>query len=104
MKTQRGIPEFVQRLTWVNAGNLNSPEGEVLEYGVVMFDEQTRAVLRAILDEVCEDVGKYQNAARAYVASKILVAAAGRDLTVDELRDAGRAALKSVPRFSGDPE
>jgi hypothetical protein len=39
-----------------------------------MFDAETTALLRAVLNEVCENVSKYENGARAHVASKILEA------------------------------
>lgn len=61
-----------------------------------MFDVETRALLRTILDEVCEHVDQYQTAARAHVAAKIL-AAAGGETTPEIIREAGRAALKSAP-------
>jgi hypothetical protein len=40
-----------------------------------MFDAETTALLRAVLDEVCENVSKYETGARTHVASKILEAA-----------------------------
>ena len=41
-----------------------------------MFDaETTTALLRAVLDEVCENLTRYETGARAHVASKILEAA-----------------------------
>jgi hypothetical protein len=61
-----------------------------------MFDAETRAMLRAILDEVCGHIGMYQNGTRAHVAARIL-AAAGRDCTVEDVREAGRDALKTAP-------
>jgi hypothetical protein len=61
-----------------------------------MFDADTRAVLRAILDEVYENVGRYQNATRGHVTA-IILDAAGRELTPDDIRRAGHEALKSAP-------
>lgn len=61
-----------------------------------MFNEETRTVLRAILDEVCEGVGMYQNAARAHVAARIF-SAAWQDCTAENLKEVGRDALKSAP-------
>lgn len=62
-----------------------------------MFDAETRALLRAILDEVCSQIDMYQNATRTHVAGHIL-AAAGREFsTVDDIREAGRAALNTAP-------
>ena len=40
-----------------------------------MSDAETTALLRAVLDEVCENVSRYETGARAHVASKILEAA-----------------------------
>ncbi|QAU39467.1 hypothetical protein [Bradyrhizobium guangdongense] len=61
-----------------------------------MFDADTRALLRSILDEVCGQIDQYQIATRAHVAAQIL-AAAGRDATPDHIREAGIDALKSAP-------
>lgn len=61
-----------------------------------MFDAETRALLRAVLDEVCGHVDQYHTATRAHVASKIL-AAAGKECTIEEIRKAGREALRSDP-------
>ncbi|MGY8683135.1 hypothetical protein Q2941_35975 [Bradyrhizobium sp. UFLA05-153] len=41
-----------------------------------MFDAATTTLLRAVFDEVCEDVPRLQTGARTHVASKILEAAA----------------------------
>jgi len=40
-----------------------------------MFDAETTALLRAVLDEVCESVSRYETSARTHVASMILEAA-----------------------------
>ncbi|MBR1173957.1 hypothetical protein JQ617_08335 [Bradyrhizobium sp. KB893862 SZCCT0404] len=61
-----------------------------------MFDADTLALLRTILDEVCGQIDQYQTATRAHVAAQIL-AAAGRDMTPDNIREAGMNALKSAP-------
>lgn len=61
-----------------------------------MFDADTRALLRTILDEVCGQIDQYQTATRAHVAAQIL-AAAGREGTPENIREAGRHALKSAP-------
>ena len=61
-----------------------------------MCDAETRAMLRTVLDEVCKNVGEDENAVRAHVAAKILTAA-GREFTVDDIREAGREALKMDP-------
>lgn len=62
-----------------------------------MFDQETTAVLRSVLDEVCDHVGKYESGIRTYVASALLAAATDGPRTVGELRQAGREALKGVP-------
>jgi rhamnogalacturonyl hydrolase YesR len=58
-----------------------------------MFNAETTALLRAVLDEVCEDIPVNETSARAHVASKILEAAAQGQLSTDALRKAGRKAL-----------
>lgn len=40
----------------------------------LMFDPATTALLRAVLDEVCEDVSRYETGARTHVTSRILEA------------------------------
>jgi len=58
-----------------------------------MFNSQTTALLRAVLDEVCEN----ESGARAHVASKLLEAARMGERSVDDLRRIGRSALTAVP-------
>jgi hypothetical protein len=65
-----------------------------------MFDAETRALLRAILDEVCQHIDQYHNASRPHVASRIL-AAAGRECTINEIRNVGRKALQEDPLMLG---
>ena len=62
-----------------------------------MFGTETTDLLRGVLNEVCETVGRYENGTRAHVASKLLEAAAQGPRTIDELREAGREALKRAP-------
>jgi hypothetical protein len=62
-----------------------------------MFGSETAALLRAILDEVCESLSRYETGARAHVASKLLDAARGGETSVDELKRVGRIALCSAP-------
>jgi hypothetical protein len=57
-----------------------------------MFDPETTARLRAIFDEVCAGMSD-QTAVRAYVASKMLEAAARGEISVEGLRTAGLQAL-----------
>jgi len=62
-----------------------------------MFDSQMTALLRAVLDEVCENVSRYESGARAHVAAKLLEAARTGERSVDDLRRIGRSALSGVP-------
>jgi hypothetical protein len=62
-----------------------------------MFDSETSAVLRSVLDEVCEQVGRYENGTRAHVAVKLLEAAAEGVQTIEGLKAKGREALGSAP-------
>jgi hypothetical protein len=62
-----------------------------------MSDAETTALLRAVLDEVCENISQYETGARAHVASKILEAATNGERCVDVLKRVGRIALDSAP-------
>lgn len=62
-----------------------------------MFNPETTAVLRAVLNEVCESISPYATGTRAHVAHRILEAAAKGQLSVHELKDAGRKALNDAP-------
>ncbi|OKO85177.1 hypothetical protein [Bradyrhizobium sp. AS23.2] len=62
-----------------------------------MFDSVTTALLRAVLDEVCENVSRSETGARAHVASKILEAATKGDTSPDSLKQIGRQALSQAP-------
>jgi hypothetical protein len=62
-----------------------------------MFDPATTALLRAVLDEVCEDVSRYETGARTHVASRILEAATKGDTSCDRLKQVGREALHDAP-------
>jgi len=44
-----------------------------------MFDPATTALLRAVLDEICQDISRYETGARTHVASRILEAATTGD-------------------------
>lgn len=61
------------------------------------FDAATTALLRAVLDEVRENVSREQIGTRAHVASKILEAAARGETTPDGLKQIARAALSEAP-------
>ncbi|KYH03548.1 hypothetical protein [Bradyrhizobium sp. DOA1] len=58
-----------------------------------MFDTTTTALLRAVLDEVCESVSQREIGARTHVASKILEAATRGEVSPEVLRQIGRDAL-----------
>ncbi|MCK1329836.1 MULTISPECIES: hypothetical protein [unclassified Bradyrhizobium] len=62
-----------------------------------MFDTETTALLRAVLDEVCESVSRREIGARTHVASKILEAATKGEISPDVLRQVGRHALSHAP-------
>ena len=62
-----------------------------------MLDPETAALLRAVLDELCENVPRLETSTRAHVASKILEAATRREWTVEDLKAAGRQALQGKP-------
>ena len=62
-----------------------------------MFDPETAALLRAVLDELCENVPPLESSTRARVASKILEAAAKAEWSIDDLKEAGREALQEAP-------
>lgn len=65
--------------------------------GVLMFDSSTTALLRAVLDEVCEKVSRTEAGARTHVASKILEAATKGDTSPDHLKQIGLLALSQAP-------
>ncbi len=62
-----------------------------------MLETDMTALLRAVLDEVCADIPPSDTAARQRVASRILEAARSGHWLVEDLKQAGRAALTSVP-------
>ncbi|WP_109142809.1 hypothetical protein [Bradyrhizobium sp. SUTN9-2] len=61
-----------------------------------MFDTATIALLRAVLDEMCESVLGRQIGARTHVASKILETATRGKVSRERLRPMGRDALSHV--------
>lgn len=65
--------------------------------GHLMLDPATTALLRAVLDEVCESVSKREIGARTHVASKILEAATGGEISPEALKQVGRDALSHAP-------
>jgi hypothetical protein len=62
-----------------------------------MFDTATTALLRTVLDEVCESVSQREIGARTHVASKILEAASSGEVSREGLRQIGREALSRAP-------
>ncbi|MGY4512386.1 hypothetical protein [Bradyrhizobium sp. USDA 3650] len=62
-----------------------------------MFDAETTAILRAVLDEVCVSISRCETSARTYVASKLLEAAMAGDASVANLKHVGRTALGEAP-------
>ncbi|KRP99980.1 hypothetical protein AOQ72_12420 [Bradyrhizobium yuanmingense] len=64
-----------------------------------MFDTATIALLRAVLDEMCESVLGRQIGARTHVASKILEAATRGEVSRERLRPMGRDALSQAPKM-----
>ncbi|MBW7967064.1 MULTISPECIES: hypothetical protein [unclassified Bradyrhizobium] len=62
-----------------------------------MFDAATTALLRAVLNEICDGVSPHETGARAHVASKILEAATKGETSADGLMQVGRKALSDAP-------
>lgn len=58
-----------------------------------MFDPAMTALLRAVLDEVCEGVSRYETGARTHVASRIMEG----DTSPERLKQVGREALHDAP-------
>lgn len=62
-----------------------------------MFDSETTAILRAILDDVCQSVSRFETGTRTHVASRILEAARQGETTPYSLKQIGRKALGEAP-------
>jgi hypothetical protein len=62
-----------------------------------MFGTATTAILRAVLDEVCECVSQREIGTRTHVASKILDAATKGEIFPEALKQVGRDALSHAP-------
>ncbi|WFU41773.1 hypothetical protein QA640_04460 [Bradyrhizobium sp. CB82] len=62
-----------------------------------MLDAEITARLRAVFDEVCETVSRYESGTRMHVASKLLESAAKGEVSVDSLKSVGRKALGDTP-------
>ncbi|MBV8920147.1 hypothetical protein [Bradyrhizobium sp.] len=62
-----------------------------------MLDAETTALLRAVLDELCESVSRHETGASGHVASKILEAATNGEKSLDDLEPVGRGELDRTP-------
>ncbi|WP_247368979.1 hypothetical protein [Bradyrhizobium sp. CW10] len=62
-----------------------------------MLDATTTALLRAVLEEVCDGLPRSEAGTRAHVASKILEAANKGEITAERLRQVAMQALRSAP-------
>lgn len=62
-----------------------------------MLDATTTALLRAVLEEVCDSLPRGETGTRAHVASKILEAANKGEITAERLRQVAMQALRSAP-------
>lgn len=62
-----------------------------------MFDAETKALLRAVLDEVCGGLSRYETGTRTHVASRILEAASRGEISPESLKFIGRRALSEAP-------
>ena len=62
-----------------------------------MFDAETTALLRKILDEVCADVSGDGRGARIHVASKLLESASKGQTSAECLKLVGQQALADAP-------
>jgi len=69
-----------------------------------MFDTATTALLRAVLDEVCECVSQREIGARTHVASKILEAATRGKISPEALSRSVAMPSRTRPRCGADPE
>ncbi len=65
--------------------------------GAHMFDAQTAALLRTILDEVCAGMSGDEAATRAHVASKLFESANRGEISVEGLKAVARKALSDAP-------
>ena len=61
------------------------------------MDTATTALLRAVLDEVCESISQREIGARTHVASKMLEAATRGEVSPEGLKQVGRDALSHAP-------
>ena len=63
----------------------------------VMPDAQTTALLRAILDELCCDIPRFDSSTRTSVASQLLATVQQGKSSIEDLKRAGKVALRRPP-------
>jgi hypothetical protein len=91
----RAVPRILSGLTHLKRSAFDTNS---YRWGnIPMFDAETTALLRAVLDEVCEGVSRREIGARTHVASKILEAATRGETSVDSLKQVGQRALRDAP-------
>ena len=59
-----------------------------------MFNTATTALLRAVHEDVCQELSCYQTRTKSHVALRILQAASEGVVSVDDLRQVGKMALR----------
>jgi hypothetical protein len=62
-----------------------------------MPDEQTTALLCAILDELCRDIPRFDASTRTNVASQLLATVQQGQSSIEDLKRAGKIALRRPP-------
>jgi hypothetical protein len=63
-----------------------------------MFDTETTALLRTILDDVCRDLSPHATSIRARVASTLLKHAVAGVRSAEDLKEAGRRTVRESLR------
>jgi hypothetical protein len=61
------------------------------------LDSKTISALRTVLEDVCSHLPANSTTARTFATSQILECARRGEQTYDDLREAGREALKTAP-------
>jgi hypothetical protein len=64
-----------------------------------MLDIETVGLLRAVLDELCANVPPYDVSIRTDVACRLLAVAKLGELSIDDLRRAGKEVLSRADHF-----
>ncbi|MGV7215784.1 hypothetical protein [Bradyrhizobium sp. UFLA05-112] len=62
-----------------------------------MLDTATAELLRAVLEEVCASISRYETGVRAHVAAKLLEAATRGERIPGRLKQIGVEALREAP-------